>query len=217
MKLTSRRRTARSTGGGRRGLDGLRRRPTSSPRGSGGGGAWLPWARPHGSRRPGHARAGRAAAWSRTAMSRPGRGFAAARAGAGGRPADRRSDRPARRPAQASPAGRVARAAAEPLVVLLSDLLDPNADKVIRELAATGSELIVMHVLSPDELDPRARGRPSPGRQRDRRGDRRDRRPGDASTPTRRASRHGRRTSPTSPRSAARATSTCRPTRTSRT
>ncbi len=40
------------------------------------------------------------------------------------------------------------------VVVLLSDLLDPDADRVIRELAATGSELIVLHVLSPDELDP---------------------------------------------------------------
>ena len=44
------------------------------------------------------------------------------------------------------------------IVVLLSDLLDPTADKVIRELAATGSELIVMHVLSPDELDPALEG-----------------------------------------------------------
>ena len=40
------------------------------------------------------------------------------------------------------------------VVVLLSDLLDPNADRVIRELAATGSELIVLHILSPEELDP---------------------------------------------------------------
>jgi uncharacterized protein (DUF58 family) len=40
------------------------------------------------------------------------------------------------------------------VVVLLSDLLDPFADRVVRELAATGSELIVLHVLSPDELDP---------------------------------------------------------------
>ncbi len=40
------------------------------------------------------------------------------------------------------------------VVILISDLLDPAADKVIRELAATGSELIVLHVLSPDELDP---------------------------------------------------------------
>jgi len=40
------------------------------------------------------------------------------------------------------------------VVILLSDLLDPSADRVIRELAATGSELIVMHILSPDELDP---------------------------------------------------------------
>lgn len=44
------------------------------------------------------------------------------------------------------------------VVVLLSDLLDPGADRVIRELAATGSELIVLHVLSPDELDPRMEG-----------------------------------------------------------
>lgn len=40
------------------------------------------------------------------------------------------------------------------VVVLLSDLLDPNADRVVRELAATGSELIVLHILSPEELDP---------------------------------------------------------------
>src|SRR3954452_2245918 len=40
------------------------------------------------------------------------------------------------------------------VVVLLSDLLDPAADRVIRELAAQGSELIVLHILSPDELDP---------------------------------------------------------------
>jgi uncharacterized protein (DUF58 family) len=44
------------------------------------------------------------------------------------------------------------------VVVLISDLLDPAADKVIRELAATGSELIVLHVLSPDELDPQLEG-----------------------------------------------------------
>src|SRR6476661_6186899 len=44
------------------------------------------------------------------------------------------------------------------VVVLLSDLLDPAADRVIRELAATGSELIVLHVLSPDELDPALEG-----------------------------------------------------------
>ena len=44
------------------------------------------------------------------------------------------------------------------VIVLLSDLLDPAADKVIRELAATGSELIVLHVLSPDELDPSMEG-----------------------------------------------------------
>ncbi len=44
------------------------------------------------------------------------------------------------------------------VLVLLSDLLDPNAERVIRELAATGSELIVLHVLAPDELDPQLEG-----------------------------------------------------------
>lgn len=44
------------------------------------------------------------------------------------------------------------------VVVLMSDLLDPAADSVIRELAATRSELIVLHILSPDELDPQLEG-----------------------------------------------------------
>ena len=44
------------------------------------------------------------------------------------------------------------------VVVLISDLLDPGADRVISELAATGSELIVLHALSPDELDPPLEG-----------------------------------------------------------
>jgi hypothetical protein len=44
------------------------------------------------------------------------------------------------------------------VVVLLSDLLDPSAERVIRELAATGSELIVLHTLSPEELDPPLEG-----------------------------------------------------------
>jgi len=44
------------------------------------------------------------------------------------------------------------------VVVLISDLLDPAAARVIRELAATGSELVILHVLSPDELDPRLEG-----------------------------------------------------------
>src|SRR5512140_2312711 len=39
------------------------------------------------------------------------------------------------------------------VVVLISDLLDPAADRAVRDLAAQGSELIVLHVLSPDELD----------------------------------------------------------------
>jgi hypothetical protein len=44
------------------------------------------------------------------------------------------------------------------VVVLISDLLDPAADRIIRELAASGSELVVLHVLSPDELDPEIEG-----------------------------------------------------------
>ena len=44
------------------------------------------------------------------------------------------------------------------LVLLISDLLDPGADRVLRELAAARSELIVLHVLSPDELDPQLEG-----------------------------------------------------------
>ncbi len=44
------------------------------------------------------------------------------------------------------------------VIVLISDLLDPGADRVIRELAATGSELIVLHALSPEELDPQLEG-----------------------------------------------------------
>ena len=44
------------------------------------------------------------------------------------------------------------------VIVLLSDLLDLNADRVIRELAATGSELIILHLLSPQELDPAIEG-----------------------------------------------------------
>jgi uncharacterized protein (DUF58 family) len=44
------------------------------------------------------------------------------------------------------------------VVILVSDLLDLAADRVIRELAATGSELIVLHVLSPEEIDPSFEG-----------------------------------------------------------
>jgi hypothetical protein len=40
----------------------------------------------------------------------------------------------------------------------MSDLLDPAADRVIRELASTRSELIVLHILSPEELDPQLEG-----------------------------------------------------------
>ena len=68
-------------------------------------------------------------------------------------PARRRADRPPRRARHAA-----AMLSGRGVVVLLSDLLDPGADRVIRELAATGSELIVLHVLSPDELDPALEG-----------------------------------------------------------
>jgi uncharacterized protein (DUF58 family) len=44
------------------------------------------------------------------------------------------------------------------VMILISDLLDPAADRVIRELASTRSELIVLHVLAPDELDPPLEG-----------------------------------------------------------
>jgi uncharacterized protein (DUF58 family) len=44
------------------------------------------------------------------------------------------------------------------VIILVSDLLDPAADRVIRELASTRSELIVLHVLSPQELDPQLEG-----------------------------------------------------------
>ncbi len=40
------------------------------------------------------------------------------------------------------------------LVVLISDLLDEQADRGLRDLAGTGAEIIVLHVLAPDELDP---------------------------------------------------------------
>ncbi len=44
------------------------------------------------------------------------------------------------------------------IIVLISDLLDPQADRVVRDLAGTNSELIVLHVLAPDELDPALEG-----------------------------------------------------------
>ena len=40
------------------------------------------------------------------------------------------------------------------VIVLVSDLLDPGAERALRDLAGTGSEVIVLHVLAPDELDP---------------------------------------------------------------
>lgn len=44
------------------------------------------------------------------------------------------------------------------LIVLFSDLLDPGAETVIRDLAATGSELVILHILGPDEIDPPIEG-----------------------------------------------------------
>lgn len=44
------------------------------------------------------------------------------------------------------------------IVVLCSDLFDPAADRVIRDLAATGAEVIVLHILAPDELEPELSG-----------------------------------------------------------
>ena len=40
------------------------------------------------------------------------------------------------------------------VIVLVSDLLDPGAERALRDLAGTGSEVIVLHVLAPDELAP---------------------------------------------------------------
>jgi uncharacterized protein (DUF58 family) len=40
------------------------------------------------------------------------------------------------------------------VIVLVSDLLDPGADRALRDLAGTGSEVIVLHVLAPDEVAP---------------------------------------------------------------
>ena len=98
------------------------------------------------------------------------------------------------------------------VIVLLSDLLDPNADRVIRELAATGSELIVLHLLSPAGARPGAGGRPPARGRRVRRGHRRHRRTSRPWTGTRLAWRRGGRASPTSPRGAGRPT--CRSPRT---
>ncbi len=44
------------------------------------------------------------------------------------------------------------------IIVLISDLLDPGADRMIRDLAGTKSELIVLHILSPDEIEPQIEG-----------------------------------------------------------
>jgi uncharacterized protein (DUF58 family) len=40
------------------------------------------------------------------------------------------------------------------VIVLVSDLLDPGAERALRDLAGTGSEVIVLHVLAPDERRP---------------------------------------------------------------
>ena len=91
----------------------------------------------------------------------PGAGprCAAPAASSGCWPTCRPSSRPTARPTSSRPLGTpAAQLHGRGVVVLISDLLDPAADRVIRELAATGSELIVLHVLSPDELDPPLEG-----------------------------------------------------------
>jgi uncharacterized protein (DUF58 family) len=40
------------------------------------------------------------------------------------------------------------------VLVLVSDLLDPAADRAMRDLAGTGADMIVLHVLAPDEVEP---------------------------------------------------------------
>lgn len=44
------------------------------------------------------------------------------------------------------------------VIVLVSDLLDPGADRALRDLAGTGAEVIVLHVLAPDEVRPTLEG-----------------------------------------------------------
>ena len=39
-------------------------------------------------------------------------------------------------------------------LILISDLFDPGAEQAITELAGTRCEVVVLHVLAPDELDP---------------------------------------------------------------
>jgi uncharacterized protein (DUF58 family) len=52
----------------------------------------------------------------------------------------------------------LAQVAGRGVLVLISDLLDPGADRALRDLAATGSDVIVLHVLAPDELAPSLEG-----------------------------------------------------------
>jgi uncharacterized protein (DUF58 family) len=44
------------------------------------------------------------------------------------------------------------------VIILISDLLDPGAERALRDLAGTGSEIIVLHVLAPDEIAPTLEG-----------------------------------------------------------
>ncbi|CAN5270580.1 DUF58 domain-containing protein [soil metagenome] len=43
-------------------------------------------------------------------------------------------------------------------LILISDLFDPNAERVVSELAGTRCEVALLHTLSPDELDPPLEG-----------------------------------------------------------
>ena len=99
-----------------------------------------------------------------------GRRCAARVASSGCSPTCRRSSPPTARPTSSPPPVMPPRSSTAAASSSSSPTCSTRrADRVIRELAATGSELIILHVLSPDELDPAARGRPAPRRHRDRR------------------------------------------------
>ena len=186
----------------RLGVDGQRPPGEAAVRQAGGGGARLH--RP-GQRGPGRGqRADRPDGPSSAGAARLGSRLPAA--GATCRPSSPPTARPTSSPPPATPPPSSTAGASSSSCPTCSD---PDADRVIRELAATGSELIILHILSPDELDPALEG---------------DLRLVDAETGERvditadlatidavqaTASQPGRPTSPTSPPSAGRATSTC--------
>ena len=52
-------------------------------------------------------------------------------------------------------------------MLLISDLMDPGYLDALRDLAGTRCQLSVLHMLAPDELEPRGPAGRAPGRQRD--------------------------------------------------